>query len=50
MADSLSQISEFLISLDGLKLVNRRTYIIGGERVENSAAHSWHLAMACWAF
>ncbi|MAO39383.1 MAG: phosphohydrolase [Pseudohongiella sp.] len=50
MADSLSQISDFLISLDGLKLVNRRTYINGGERVENSAEHSWHLAMACWAF
>ena len=50
MADSLSQVSDFLISLDGLKLVNRRTYINGGERVENSAEHSWHLAMACWAF
>nr|WP_272907195.1 HD domain-containing protein [Pseudohongiella sp. O18] len=36
--------------MDGLKLVNRRTYINGGERVENSAEHSWHLAMACWAF
>ena len=50
MADSLSQLSDFLISLDGLKSVNRRTYINGGERVENSAEHSWHLAMACWVF
>jgi putative hydrolase of HD superfamily len=29
--------------------VNRRTYIKGGERVENSAEHAWHLAMGCWA-
>lgn len=39
-----------MLQLDALKSVNRRTYINGGERVENSAEHSWHLAMACWAF
>lgn len=50
MTDRLSAISDFLIELDALKSVNRRTYINGGERVENSAEHSWHLAMACWAF
>ncbi|MEX0739071.1 MAG: HD domain-containing protein [Pseudohongiella sp.] len=50
MTDSVTQISDFLLQLDGLKSVNRRTYINGGERVENSAEHSWHLAMACWAF
>jgi len=48
--DKLDQISDFLLELDRLKSVNRRTYINGGERVENSAEHSWHLAMACWAF
>jgi len=46
----ISRISDFLLQLDALKSVNRRTYINGGERVENSAEHSWHLAMACWAF
>ena len=50
MSDRVSSISEFLLQLDALKSVNRRTYINGGERVENSAEHSWHLAMACWAF
>jgi putative hydrolases of HD superfamily len=50
MADRISTFSEFLLQLDPLKSVNRRTYINGGERVENSAEHSWHLAMACWAF
>ncbi|GAB3309090.1 HD domain-containing protein [Haliea atlantica] len=50
MADTVTQLSKFLLQLDGLKSINRRTYINGGERVENSAEHSWHLAMACWAF
>ncbi len=50
MTDRISKISNFLLQLDALKSVNRRTYINGGERVENSAEHSWHLAMACWAF
>lgn len=47
---NLDQLSAFLLQFDALKTVNRRTYINGGERVENSAEHSWHLAIACWAF
>jgi len=50
VTDRVTQISEFLLQLDKLKSINRRTYINGGERVENSAEHSWHLAFACWAF
>ncbi len=50
MTERISAISDFILQLDRLKSVNRRTYINGGERVENSAEHSWHLAMACWAF
>lgn len=50
MTDRISEISDFILQFDALKSVNRRTYINGGERVENSAEHSWHLAMACWAF
>lgn len=50
MTERVSDISDFLLQLDALKSVNRRTFINGGERVENSAEHSWHLAMACWAF
>lgn len=42
-------ITQFAFELDALKLVNRRTYINGGVRIENSAEHSWHLAMACWS-
>ena len=50
MSERVSHISEFLLELDLLKGINRRTYINGGARLENSAEHSWHLAMACWAF
>jgi putative hydrolase of HD superfamily len=46
---SIPDFTEFLLRLDGLKLVERRTYIDGGERRENSAEHSWHVAMAAWA-
>lgn len=35
----------FLVELDRLKTVTRRSYVAGGERRENSAEHSWHLAM-----
>lgn len=50
MSERISNLTDFFLQLDALKSVNRRTYINGGERVENSAEHSWHLAMACWAF
>ena len=49
MLNDLTAITEYLLELDALKLINRRTYIDGGLRVENSAEHSWHLAMACWS-
>ena len=49
MSEKISSITDYLLELDALKLVNRRTYINGGERIENSAEHSWHLAMACWS-
>ena len=48
LSNDLNEITQYLLELDALKLVNRRTYIDGGLRVENSAEHSWHLAMACW--
>ncbi|RAP73511.1 HD domain-containing protein [Paenibacillus montanisoli] len=36
---------EFLIEVDKLKQIERKTKIIGGARQENDAEHSWHLAM-----
>ncbi len=36
---------EFLVEIDKMKSVLRRTLIIDGSRRENDAEHSWHLAM-----
>ena len=49
MSYDIGAIADYFLELDALKLINRRTYIDGGLRVENSAEHSWHLAMACWS-
>ena len=48
-ATRMEDITHFLLQLDALKHVERRNYISGGNRLENSAEHSWHLAMACWS-
>ncbi|WP_230659066.1 HD domain-containing protein [Psychrobacter sp. I-STPA10] len=47
--DTMQDITQFLLQLDALKHIERRSYITGGSRLENSAEHSWHLAMAAWA-
>ena len=49
MTDAISSLCDFFLHLDRLKTVIRKNYIGSGERKENSAEHSWHLAMACWA-
>jgi len=35
----------FLLEVDALKGVLRRTYVADGSRLENSAEHSWHAAL-----
>ena len=45
----MTDITGFLLELDALKRVNRRSYVPQTTRLENSAEHSWHLAMACWS-
>ena len=45
----INDVTNFLLELDALKRVNRRSYVTGTTRLENSAEHSWHLAMACWS-
>ncbi len=35
----------FLLEIDKLKSILRRTYHIDGKRYENDAEHSWHLAL-----
>jgi putative hydrolase of HD superfamily len=41
----LDQQIEFIVEIDKLKQVLRQTSILGGERRENSAEHSWHLGI-----
>jgi len=36
---------DFLLELDKLKTVLRRSYLVHADRRENSAEHSWHVAM-----
>lgn len=36
---------EFLVEIDKLKGVLRRSYVLDASRRENTAEHSWHLAM-----
>jgi putative hydrolase of HD superfamily len=43
--ERLSRQLDFLIEIDRLKQVLRRSPLVDGSRVENSAEHSWHLAM-----
>lgn len=45
----IDDVTHFLLELDALKRVNRRSYVTNTTRLENSAEHSWHLAMACWS-
>ncbi len=40
----LAQQLRFLIEIDRLKAIVRRTYLVDGSRRENDAEHSWHLA------
>lgn len=35
----------FITELDRLKTVQRQSFILGGDRRENTAEHSWHVAM-----
>jgi putative hydrolase of HD superfamily len=42
---SMQQIVDFILELDRLKGVTRKTKPIGLERYENSAEHSWQIAM-----
>lgn len=47
--ERLSAIAGFLIDLEKLKLVDRRAFVSDLSRRENSAEHSWHLALGLLA-
>ena len=43
--ERLKQQMEFILELDKLKRITRQTYLSGGDKKENDAEHSWHLAL-----
>ncbi len=43
--DRLQQQIEFILEIDKLKTISRRTYLLNADRCENTAEHSWHLAI-----
>jgi len=45
VSDRLEQQVRFLLELDALKHVERRSWLLGEARRENSAEHSWHVAV-----
>ncbi len=47
---NIEQSFQFVLDIDQLKAVERQTLNIDGKRRENTAEHSWSLAMAVMAF
>lgn len=45
MSERVSTLAAFLTDVERLKLVKRRAYVSDRSRRENSAEHSWHLAL-----
>ncbi len=45
MTEQISSLAAFLTEMDRLKLVTRASYVGDTSRHENSAEHSWHLAL-----
>ena len=46
----LQQQIEFMMEIDKLKHISRRTILTDRSREENTAEHSWHIAMAVFLF
>lgn len=46
--DRFSRQIEFILELDKLKRVQRRTYLTDASRWENTAEHSWHVSLAAF--
>lgn len=45
ISDRLQRQIEFIVEVDKMKQIYRKNFIIGGERHETDAEHSWHLAI-----
>ena len=49
MPDRIAVLVTFLTDVERLKLIKRKAYVSGLSRQENSAEHSWHLALGLLA-
>lgn len=45
ITERLKKQMEFMLEIDKLKNIYRQTYVLGEERKENDAEHSWHIAV-----
>lgn len=45
MTNRLDQQIQFILEIDNLKSISRQSYLLNGTRYENSAEHSWHIAL-----
>lgn len=45
ITERLKKQIEFMLELDKMKNLYRQTYVLGEDRKENDAEHSWHLAL-----
>lgn len=45
MEERLKKQMDFILEMDKEKSIGRQTYILKGERKENDAEHSWHIAL-----
>lgn len=50
MPDSLQQRIDFIKTIDALKEIQRKTYLLTQTRYENSAEHSWHVSTLALTF
>ncbi|MDD6794061.1 MAG: HD domain-containing protein [Clostridiaceae bacterium] len=50
MNEKLKKQLDFLIEIDKMKSIIRRSYIADGSKREDDAEHSWHLAMCAMIF
>ncbi len=48
--EKFQKILQFLVEIEKLKDVYRKTKPVGFQRFENSAEHSWHVSLACLLF
>ena len=46
--ERMSRQLEFLMEIDKVKNIFRQTWLADGNRKENDAEHSWHLAVAAF--